>query len=116
MSDNEDKATPLIRMITTFGSGSYRLTDMFTDGVTYFEDTGTLRFASVEHWERYEPVLRGERLMDLEGDVWAYVDGQWRYWTKEWLFGRYVAKWYWPSDASIEDYVEDGFTIVNDEE
>ena len=113
MSDNEDKATPLIRMITTFGSGSYRLTDMFTDGVTYFEDTGTLRFASVEHWERYEPVLRGERLMDLEGDVWAYIDGQWQYWSKGCLSVYYVVKGGWSSDAAIEDYAEGGFTIVD---
>ena len=114
MSDNEDKTTPLSLTMTVLGSGSYRLTDMTHGGAAYFEDTGTLRFAGVEHWERYEPMLRGKRLMDLEGDVWAYVDGQWRYWVKGWLSVHYFVKGGWCSDTPIEDYVEDGFTIVGD--
>ena len=124
MSDNEDKITPLSLTMTVLASGSVRvesdrgesftfLTDMTHGGVTYFEDTGTLRFAGVEHWERHEPMLRDKRLKDLEGDVWAYIDGQWRYWSKEGLFGRYLVKRYWSSDTPIEDYVKDGFTIVD---
>lgn len=60
MSDNEFKTTPLIRMITTFGIGSARLEpdreesvtfldDMVHGWVTYFEDTGILRFDSEEN-------------------------------------------------------------------
>lgn len=114
MSDNEDKTTPLSLTMTVLASGSVRvesdrgesftfLTDMDTGGLTYFEDTGILRFASVEHWERHEPRLRDKMLKDSDGDVWAYVDGQWRYWE----FGD------WQADVSIESYATDGFTIVD---
>lgn len=100
MSDNEDKTTPL------------SLTGMTNGGVTYFEDTGLLRFASVEQWERHEERLRDKVLKDSEGDVWAYIDGQWQYWSKGWLSVYYVVKGEWSSDAAIEDYAVDGFTIV----
>ena len=124
MSDNEFKTETLRLTMTVLPSGSVTvesdqgetytfLSDTRHGGATYFEDTGILRFAGAAHWERHEPMLRDKRLKDLEGDVWAYIDGQWRYWSKEGLFGRYLVKRYWSSDTPIEDYVKDGFTIVD---
>lgn len=77
--------------------------DTFTGGVTYFESTRELRFASVEHWYRYEHWFRDKRLKDIEGDVWDYIDGEWGYWDG-------YATCY---DTPIEDYVMDGFTVIN---
>lgn len=114
MSDNEDKTTPLSLTMTVLASGSVRvesdqgesftfLTDMTHGGATYFEDTGTLRFASVEHWNRHEPRLRDKMLKDSDGDVWAYIGGQWHY--------RECGDWH--ADVPIGDYVSEGFTIVD---
>lgn len=114
MSDNEDKTTPLSLTMTVLASGSVRvesdrgesyvfLSDTKHGGLTYFEDTGILRFAGVEHWERHEPRLRDKRLKDSEGDVWAYIDGKWNY--------RECGAWY--SNIPIEKYVVDGLTIVD---
>ena len=115
MSDNEFKTDTLRLTMTVLPSGSVTvesdkgesytfLSDTRHGGLTYFEDTGILRFASVEHWHRHELRLRGKRLKDSDGDIWAYVDGKWNY--------RENGSWY--SDVSIEEYVVDGFTIVDD--
>ena len=117
MSDNEFKTETLRLTMTVLPSGSVTvesdqgesytfLSDTKHGGATYFEDTGILRFAGVEHWERHEPRLRGKRLKDSEGDVWAYIDGRWKYWCG-------VGDGYWSSDTPIEEYVEEGFTIVD---
>ena len=117
MSDNEDKTTPLSLTMTVLPSGSVCvesdrgesftfLTDLTHGGLTYFEDTGILRFANEEHWERHEELFRDKRLKDLEGDVWAYINGKWQYWCVG-------GDGYWSSDTPVEDYVEDGFTIVD---
>lgn len=117
MSDNEFKTDTLRLTMTVLPSGSVTvesdkgesytfLSDTRHGGATYFEDTGILRFAGAEHWERHEPRLRGKRLKDSDGDIWAYVDGKWKY---EGAFG-------WYSDYSIEEFILDGFTIVDDED
>lgn len=109
-----DTSTPLNLTMTVLPSGSVTvesdqgesytfLSDTKHGGLTYFEDTGTLRFASVEHWQRHEPRLRGKRLKDSDGDVWAYIDGKWKYLE--------VDGWY--DDVPIGYYVVDGFTIVD---
>lgn len=114
MSDNEDKTTPLSLTMTVLPSGSVTvesdqgesytfLSDTKHGGLTYFEDTGTLRFASVEHWQRHEPRLRGKRLKDSDGDIWDYIDGEWGYWDG------YETCY----DTPIENYAMDGFTIIN---
>lgn len=117
MSDNEDKTTPLRLTMTVLPSGSVTvesdqgetytfLNDTKHGGLTYFEDTGILRFAGAAHWHLHELRLRGKRLKDSDGDIWAYVDGVWKY----------REHGCWHSDVPIEEYVEDGFTIVDDEE
>lgn len=72
-------------------------------GVTYFAETGILRFDSVADWESCEPRLRDKMLKDSECDVWAYVDDMWKY---EGSYG-------WYSDYSIEEFILDGLTIVD---
>lgn len=115
MSDNEFKTDTLRLTMTVLPSGSVTvesdqgesytfLSDTKHGGATYFEDTGILRFAGVEHWKRREPRLRDKMLKDSEGDVWAYVDGQWKI--------RGEGRWW--SFPPIEGYVTDGFTIVDD--
>ena len=115
MSDNEFKTDTLRLTMTVLPSGSVAvesdkgesytfLSDTKHGGLTYFEDTGILRFASVEHWHLHELRLRGKRLKDSDGDIWAYVDGKWKY----------REHGCWHSDVPIEEYVVDGFTIVND--
>ena len=117
MSDNEFKTDTLRLTMTVLPSGSVRvesdrgesftfLTDMTHGGSTHFEDTGILRFASVEHWERHEPRLRDKTLKDSEGYVWSYVDGEWKLWCDD-CGGR------WVSTVPIWDYVSGGFTIVD---
>lgn len=85
LEDTPEPDTPLTRMTTTF------------------ETTGILRFASVEHWERHEPRLRDKLLKDSDGDVWAYIDGQWKYLEVDG----------WHDDVHIDDYIVKGFTIVD---
>ena len=131
MSDNEFKTDTLRLTMTVLPSGSVTVEsdkgESYTflsgtrhGGLTYFEDTGILRFASVEHWKRHEPRLRGKRLKDSDGDIWAYVDGQWRYWARgDWYFdGQWKCRLSdggnWVDDTPIEEYVVDGFTIVDD--
>ena len=117
MSDNEFKTDTLRLTMTVLPSGSVTVEsdkgESYTflsgtrhGGLTYFEDTGILRFASVEHWKRHEPRLRGKRLKDSDGDIWSYIGVEWRYW----------ANGSWHYDVPIEEYIEDGFTIVDDEE
>ena len=116
MSDNEDKTTPLSLTMTVLGSGSVRvesdrgesftfLSDTRHGGLTYFEDTGILRFASVEQWNRHEERFRDKRLKDSVGDVWGYIDDQWQY---QFDHGRQ-----WANDDAIEEYAAGGFTIVD---
>lgn len=116
MSDNEFKTETLRLTMTVLPSGSVTvesdqgesftfLSDTRHGGLTYFEDTGILRFAGVEHWERHEPRLRDKMLKDSDGDVWAYIGGQWHY--------RECGAWH--ADVPIEEYVVDGFTIVDDQ-
>ena len=94
-----------VRVESDRGESFTFLTDMTHGGLTYFEDTGTLRFASIEHWERHEPRLRDKMLKDSEGYVWSYVDGTWMYWFK--------GGGSWEFDVPIEYYVKDGLTIVD---
>lgn len=82
------------------------LSDTRHGGATYFEDTGILRFASKEHRERHEERCRGKMLKDSLGDVWAYINGKWRYWCGE-------GDGHWCDGATIGDYAEDGFVIVD---
>ena len=115
-AEGADGADRLSLTMTVLGSGSARvesdrgesftfLTDMTHGGATYFEDTGILRFAGVEHWERHEERLRDKWLKDSEGDVWAYIDGRWQY--------KFDGGRQWSDDAAIEDYAAGGFTIVD---
>ena len=117
MSDNEFKTETLRLTMTVLPSGSVTvesdqgetytfLSDTRHGGATYFEDTGILRFAGAAHWHLHELRLRGKRLKDSDGDIWAYIDGQWQYWCGE-------GDGYWSSDTPIEDYVKCGFTIVD---
>ena len=117
MSDNEFKTDTLRLTMTVLPSGSVTvesdkgesytfLSDTRHGGLTYFEDTGILRFAGAAHWHLHELRLRGKRLKDSDGDIWAYVDGQWKYREHGCCH----------SDVPIEEYVVDGFTIVNDED
>ena len=116
MSDNEFKTETLRLTMTVLPSGSVTvesgqgetytfLSDTRHGGLTYFEDTGILRFAGAAHWHLHELRLRGKRLKDSDGDIWAYVDGRWQYWEHD----------DWHSDVPIEEYIVDGFTIVDDE-
>ena len=104
MSDNEFKTETLRLTMTVLPSGSVTVESDQGETYTFLNDTGILRFAGAAHWHLHELRLRGKQLKDHEGYVWSYVDDMWRYWFKG--GGR------WEFDVPIEDYVEDGFTIV----
>lgn len=114
MSDNGEKTTPRGLAMTAFGIGSARLepvrgesltflNDMIYGWVANCEDTGILRFVREGHWARHEERYRDKMLKDSEGDIWAYIDGRWHY----------RERGDWHADLPIEDYVKDGFTIVD---